>query len=189
MGYSNQVKDKALKLYLDDVPKSEIARLEGMPSRRTLTNWDKEGVGLPDDADASTWEEYKEELETTKILQAKNRKGEAARRDMDDFYDEAVADLKEAITVSLQRLKSGDYKATASDPKKLLATLARLENRGEELQEFQREFAKQVFYVARDLMDESTFAIFVEKVKDIRNRQLTEIDPQGVRKLRASNSG
>lgn len=181
--YSDSVIQKALQLYIDEVPKTDIARMDEMPSRRTITNWAGDGKGLPDDTSCTTWDDYKEEIETTRMLQAAENSRREGREKLADFYDQAVEDLKDAIRVSLQRLKEGNYKATAGDPKKLLATLARLENRGKELDEFQRKFMKAAVYIIRDLTDETTTNLFVAKMQDLRERQLDELDPQGMRKL------
>ena len=178
MAYSKNTKLECLMMYRDRIPVSQIARaFEDGPSERIIHKWKENG----ELTEGKPWKQWRREYEAREIIEAHEREREDPEDD--EFYDEAVSELKEAFWNAVKEVKKGNFTINDDTPKKLLATIARLENKGEELDRFQREFVKSVFAVAHEMLPESDFQLFVSRVKDVRNRQLDQLDPDARNRL------
>lgn len=160
MPYSDEIKTKALRLYMDRVPMSEIASRPEMPSRPTLYKWKSDG----ELTDGQDWEQYREEQET-----------EVLRESMDEDmgeWDRMSTDIDEVIAVTFRRLKSGKMRVKATDLKHLLNTKAQIEKkqRQHEREEWRRKVAKKVvksiFVAFRGEMRKDQFDAAIQTLKE-----------------------
>ena len=173
MAYGNEIKQKALRLYMDRWNIAAISELDEMPTERTIHYWRKQGVCT----DGEEWGEYRDRTEEREALQKQNVKLAKKQDELDTFYERAIPELQEAFWEILDGIKSGQVRIKAGDVKTILSSIRRLENRGAELRRFQHEFMTMVFSAAREMMSQNDFDLFVEKVKHIQSKQLTEMNP------------
>lgn len=134
MPYSDEIKRKALRLFMSHVPMSQIANREEMPSRQTLYSWRNSG----ELTDGVGWETYREEQETEVIRQSMDE-------DMDE-WQRMAQDVDEVLNVTFKRMKAGQMSIKASDLKQLLSVKGQIEKKAREHEKsnWRREVAKEV---------------------------------------------
>jgi transposase-like protein len=177
MPYSETRKNDAVRLFIERVPMSEIARREGFPARSTLYKWAEEGVGLPEDTSCTTWDEYREEIETKSIR-------ESVEQDEAGEWDRMAADIDEVLRVTFDRLKSGKASFKPRDIKALLATKAQIDKQRRKAEEsdWRREVAgalfKDFYRVVLEELGEDTARRILKRFKELDDGEFMALEEQ-----------
>lgn len=173
MAYTKKEKEKALNLFLDEVPIAEIARRENMPSSNTLYKWRDDGEitnGIP-------WDEYREEQRNTEMMQAKAESLQESVKEGEKLWEVVDSRLGNVALTLISKLEEGNYKASIGDLNRLLKLKARIKNQDQQVKHFMEEFTSMVFHVAIDIMSEQQFAKFKAKVMEEKAKREQELNP------------
>jgi len=125
--YTLETQIEALKLYEQEQNLSRIARMEHMPSRKTLHDWKTEGVPV-ELTGGLGWDEYVQQKEEQIARDVRERAIIRYEQDTIDFLDRAKDDVRALFDQLRDRLLAGAGEAKFGDIEKLLMMFMRLDN-------------------------------------------------------------
>lgn len=164
---------RALMVYKDTRNKAKVARDVGV-SRQTIHRWANEGLLT----DGEEWDAYLDRQEEMAMQMSKSQELAVRAEEVESYQDMVLPMIKKVVTKYTQYLQeTGWQNLQPADLDKLLDRIARMENRGAELEKMHHDFMLRVMYVARELMGKADYELFVEKIKNISMEQLVDFDP------------
>jgi len=164
----------ALQMTNNGVSVTKIAEHLGI-SRQTLYNWKNEGLltgGTP-------WDDWLEDHNAFEVMRKENEQMAVKVESSDQFWQEQLPKLREAVRSTTDKLAKGEIPLDASDLTEIVGLIRKVENRGKELAMRQEKFMRAVFFALREELDDSAqFMAIKERIKQIRLDQLEDFDEE-----------
>ena len=161
----------ALQMLSDGVAKTTIAEHLDI-SRQTLHNWSTKGLLT----DGTPWDDWLDDHHATEVVRHANEQKVTRVESQDEFWKDELPKLRAAIKQTTEKMASGDIPLDATDLKKIVSLVRRVENRGQELAMMQEQFMRKALFAVREEVDKEAFRLIREKIKEIRLDQLQEFD-------------
>jgi hypothetical protein len=163
-----------LRLFMAHESINSISKRSDTPSRPTITKYHDEGAltnGVP-------WDQYRDQQEETALAESREKalakRAESARTFIGDLKEFIETEAYVSIT---QKIVDGDFDVSIGDLDKLARLYALLDNQNDEKMEFASWFARKVFDVALDIMDERQFALFKTRVATLQHEVEVKLNP------------
>jgi hypothetical protein len=172
--YGEEEVQTALQMYNNGVSKTKIADHIGI-SRQTLHNWANEGLLTG----GTHWDEWLEDHNAFEVMRQENEAMAVKVESSDQFWQEQLPKLREAVRSTTDKLAKGEIPLDASDLTEIVGLIRKVENRGKELAMKQEKFMRAVFFAIREELDDKhKFMAIKERVKQIRLDQLEDFDEE-----------
>lgn len=130
-----------------------------MPTRATLIDWKKRGLGLPVGVEPQNWDEYLDSRITQRMSDARERAGKIRDGETLDVLEGIKSDVLESFYSIRDAIAAGDMEVRPSDMKSLVSLYLMLEDKETAEIEFKQNFAKTVLLAVRNHVDDAQFAV------------------------------
>jgi predicted DNA-binding protein YlxM (UPF0122 family) len=172
--YTESDVQTALQMTSNGVSVTQIAEHLDV-SRQTIYNWKREGLLTG----GTHWDEWLEDHNAFEIMRQENEAMAVKVESSDEFWQEQLPQLRQAVQSTVDKLANGEIPLDASDLTEVVGLIRKIENRGKELAMMQEKFMRAVFFALREELDDKhKFMAIKERIKQIRLDQLEDFDEE-----------